>query len=240
VAQACGEPNAAITDAAATSIELMHCASLVHDDLPCFDNADTRRGKPSVHSAFGEPLAVLAGDALIILAYQALIKGLADCPQVLAPILEILSRAVGMSGGLIAGQAWESEVDIPLTAYHAAKTGSLFVAAAAAGAASAGHDPREWETFGARLGQAYQAADDIRDACSNAHDIGKPVGRDSALGRPSIVRQLGLVDAHAHLRRLVEEALAAIPPCPGGAELKAKVRTQVRRFVPSEAALVAA
>ena len=72
VAQACGEDQPAVTDAAAAAIELLHCASLVHDDLPCFDDAPIRRGKPSVHRAFGEQLAVLAGDALIVLAFETL------------------------------------------------------------------------------------------------------------------------------------------------------------------------
>src|SRR5271166_5032627 len=75
VAAACGEDDPASSDAAAASIELLHCASLVHDDLPCFDDAATRRGRPSVHAAFGEPLAVLAGDALIVLAFQTIARG---------------------------------------------------------------------------------------------------------------------------------------------------------------------
>src|ERR1700712_730633 len=86
VAAACGEDDPSVTDAAACAIELMHCASLVHDDLPCFDDADLRRGKPTVHKAFGEPLAVLAGDALILLAFQTL-GLLAHAPQKLALLL---------------------------------------------------------------------------------------------------------------------------------------------------------
>ena len=80
VAAACGEDAPAVSEAAAIAIELLHCASLVHDDLPCFDDAETRRGRPSVHRAFGEPLAVLAGDALIVLAFQTLAQGAATAP----------------------------------------------------------------------------------------------------------------------------------------------------------------
>lgn len=237
---ACGERSARAADAAATAIELLHCASLVHDDLPCFDDAETRRGAPSVHRAFGEPLAVLAGDALIVLAFDVLGRSLADTPQVLPPLLKVLSRAVGMSGGLVAGQAWESETNVPLSAYHAAKTGSLFVAASAAGAASSGHDPAAWEDFGRRLGEAYQVADDIRDVSSSAQEIGKPVGRDAALGRPSSVGHLGIRGAMDHLETLVEGALQAVPQCPGAAELKILVRRQVRWFIPREVAQFAA
>lgn len=240
VAQACGDPDGPAMDAAATAIELMHCASLVHDDLPCFDDAATRRGKPSVHCAYGEPLAVLAGDALIVLAFEVLGKALAGRPEALPSLLQILARAVGMSRGLIAGQAWESEDHVALSDYHAAKTGALFVAATSAGAACAGHDPSQWELFGARLGAAYQAADDIRDAVSSPQEIGKPVGRDVALGRPSLVRQVGLAQARTHLETQIEAALAAIPACQGAADLKAQVRMQVRWLIPGEAAQFAA
>src|SRR5690349_11323225 len=94
VADACGEDDPAIADAAAASIELLHCASLVHDDMPCFDDAATRRGRPSVHAAFGEPLALLAGDALIVLAFQNLGRT-AHAPQRLASLLMLISRSVG-------------------------------------------------------------------------------------------------------------------------------------------------
>lgn len=240
VAQACGATDATATDAAATAIELLHCASLVHDDLPCFDDAEVRRGLPSVHRLYGEPLAVLTGDALIVLAFDVLAGALADRPKTLAQLVKIVSRGVGMSGGLVAGQAWESEPTMSLSSYQAAKTGSLFVAATSAGAASAGADPRQWEAFGALLGEAYQVADDIRDASASPQEIGKPVGRDVALGRPSAVRQFGLQDARVRLERLIDEALSAVPPCPGATELKGLVHMQVRWFVPHSAAQVAA
>ncbi|MEO0958081.1 MAG: polyprenyl synthetase family protein, partial [Pseudomonadota bacterium] len=154
VARACGEPEPAAADAAAAAIELMHCASLVHDDLPCFDDAETRRGKPSVHAVYGEPLAVLAGDALIVLAFETLAREAGRDGQMLGRLVTILGRATGMPGGICAGQAWESEDHIDLSAYQRAKTGALFVAACAAGATAAGKPAARWTPLGDRLGEA--------------------------------------------------------------------------------------
>lgn len=239
VAAACGAPNRSAV-ASAASIELLHCASLIHDDLPCFDDAEERRGKPSVHRQFGEPIAVLAGDALIILAFEALSEACKENPACLPGLLAILARAVGMTRGLVAGQAWESEPGVPLPVYHAAKTGALFVASARIGAASTGGDPDAWEDFGTLLGEAYQVADDIRDASSTQAELGKPVGRDAALARPNAIAHLGMRGALDHLDRLVERALAAVPACPGAAELEQQVRTQVRWLIPKERAQFAA
>src|SRR5579875_2400739 len=116
VAAACGDDAPDLADAAAGAIELLHCASLVHDDLPCFDDAGTRRGRPSVHAAYGAPLAVLAGDGLIVLAFQTLGVHAARHPARLAPLLGVIGRAVGMAEGITAGQAWESEERIDLAA----------------------------------------------------------------------------------------------------------------------------
>ena len=100
--------------AAAVAIELLHCASLVHDDLPCFDDADERRGRPSVHCMFGESLAVLAGDGLITLAFETVARAGTEHPQRIGPLVILLARAVGSVDGLVAGQAWESEPSVPL------------------------------------------------------------------------------------------------------------------------------
>src|SRR6056297_3364508 len=141
VAMACGDDRPDLADAAAAALELIHCASLVHDDLPCFDDADTRRGKPSVHRAYSEPLAVLAGDSLIVLAFDVLTRaGEEDAGRALR-LLGLLARQTGMPHGICAGQGWESEAKIDLAAYHRAKTGALFVAATQMGAVAAGHEP---------------------------------------------------------------------------------------------------
>jgi geranylgeranyl diphosphate synthase type II len=232
VAMACGDDDPALASAAAASIELLHCASLVHDDLPCFDDAPTRRGRPSVHSAFGERLAVLAGDALIVLAFQSVALAAGRSPQRLAPLLKTIGSGVGMPLGIVAGQAWECEPRVALRDYQRAKTGALFAAATAAGAQAAGGDAAAWAGLGEWLGEAYQVADDIRDVMADATTLGKPVGRDVALGRPSAAREQGLAGAIKHFDRLVAEAIGAIPVCRGASHLRALVGLEAERLVP--------
>ena len=234
VAAACGDDDPAASDGAAAAIELLHCASLVHDDLPCFDDADTRRGRPSVHRAFGEPLAVLAGDALIVLAFQTVASGAQRSPLRLPVLLLILGRAVGMPHGIAAGQAWESETDVDLGEYQRAKTGALFAAATMAGAAAAGFDPQPWRALGEQLGEAYQVADDLADVLSDTAEQGKPIGRDSALGRPNAVLSLGVAGAMQHFESLAAAAADSIPACPGAASLKALTLSEARRLLPRD------
>ncbi len=174
VSAACGDRDAALADAAAATIELLHCASLVHDDLPCFDDAALRRGRASVHVAYGERCAVLAGDALIVMAFDTLAAGATRNPLRLPTLLAVLAQRVGMPHGIVAGQAWECEDYAALPDYHRAKTGSLFAAATELGALAAGGDPEVWRGFGERLGEAYQVADDIRDAACETEMLGKP------------------------------------------------------------------
>jgi geranylgeranyl diphosphate synthase, type II len=233
VAGACGEDNSALTDAAAASLELLHCASLVHDDMPCFDDAATRRGRPSVFKAFGEPLALLTGDALIVLAFQTLSRVPCD-GQRLGQLVMIVSRSVGVPLGIVAGQAWECESDIDLAHYHRAKTGALFAAATMAGAAAAGADTAPWRQVGELIGEAYQAADDIRDAVAEPEEMGKPAGQDALLGRPSLVAAYGVAGAVARLEALVGEAIAAIPDCPGAGELRALILSEAARLRPKK------
>jgi geranylgeranyl diphosphate synthase type II len=232
VAGACGDDQPALSDAAAASLELLHCASLVHDDLPCFDDATLRRGRPSVHKAFGEPLAVLAGDALIVLAFETLARAGSGSPQRLVQLLLAIGKAAGAPHGLVAGQAWESEPSIVLEAYHQAKTGSLFTAATMCGALAAGADPAPWRAMGAKLGEAYQVADDLLDAVGDSHDSGKPVLRDAALSRPSAVALFGVQGAVARLRGLVGEAMDSVPDCPGREPLQLLTMQMADRLVP--------
>lgn len=240
VAAACGEDEPGVTDAAAAAIELLHCASLVHDDLPCFDDADTRRGRPTVHRAFGEPLAVLAGDALIVLAFQTLAYGAALTPKRLAPLMLTVAGSVGVPSGIVAGQAWECEDTADLAQYQREKTGALFAAATVAGAASAGAEAEPWRMLGARLGEAFQVADDILDATAHPDAIGKPVGKDLALGRPSAVRELGLDGAIMRLESLAAAAVDAVPACPGATALRGHILTETMRLLPKELARHAA
>jgi geranylgeranyl diphosphate synthase type II len=240
VAMACGDDRPEVTDAALAAIEVLHCASLVHDDLPCFDDADTRRGKPTVHRAFNEPLAVLTGDALIVLAFQTLSRGAAGAPDRMARLVDIVAASIGAPTGLCAGQAWESEPDVDLTEYQRAKTGVLFAAATEAGATAAGVGSPAWRTLGARLGEAYQVADDLRDVAADPEKLGKPVGQDEALGRPNAVKELGVPGAIARLKALVTEAVDSIPECPGREPLRTLILEETGRFIPASLAREAA
>jgi geranylgeranyl diphosphate synthase type II len=231
VASSCNEDMPEVTDMAAAAIELLHCASLVHDDLPCFDNAATRRGKPSVHLAFGEQFAVLAGDALIVLAFRALAEGAAAAPERLANLLLILCGAIGMPAGMVAGQAREcADGGASWADCHTEKTGSLFAGAAMAGAAAAGCPPTPWRDLGHFLGLAYQIGDDICDVHGRAEQLGKPTGQDSARGRPNVVQALGLKGAIDTMDALVANAIKAIPACPGAPRLHHFVASWINHY----------
>jgi len=217
-AEALGGFDPETADAAAAAIELVHCASLVHDDLPCFDDASTRRGKASVHVEFGQPTAVLVGDALIVMAFQALARAKQDR---LAELMLALTRGVGHPTGIIAGQAWESEPEIRLFAYHRAKTASLFEAACAMGAIAAGHDPHPWRVVGELLGRAYQVADDVADVHLSVEESGKTGDRDRVAGRPSAYERLGAAECRSLVERLLGDAAAAVPECSGREAMQA-------------------
>jgi geranylgeranyl diphosphate synthase type II len=232
VATACGDHHPKLADAAATALELMHCASLVHDDLPCFDDADMRRGKPSVHLAYGESLAVLVGDSLIIMAFEALAKVAAEDPLRVAACMRVLATRSGMPNGICAGQGWENEDEIDLRAYHAAKTGALFMAATQMGAIAGGQEGEPWEELGARIGEAFQVADDLRDALYDEETLGKPVGQDDLHGRPNAVTQLGVDGAIRRMRDILGGAISSIPKCPGEAMLAKMVTAQAEVLTP--------
>ncbi len=232
VARACGDDRPELADAAAIALELIHCASLVHDDLPAFDDADFRRGKPTVHLAFSEPLAVLTGDSLIIAAFETLSRvPEADALRALR-LVGLLAQHTGMPGGICAGQAWESEARVDLRAYHRSKTGALFMAATQMGALAAGHEPEPWEELGARIGEAFQVADDLRDALYDEVALGKPAGQDAANARPSAVEELGVQGAIRRLKDILGGAIASIPSCPGEAQLAQLVQLYAERMTP--------
>ncbi len=197
----------------AAAIELVHCASLVQDDLPCFDDAKTRRGQPACHVVYGQATAILVGDALLTLAFETL----ANAPVRRAPVafrlIGLLTAAAGSSHGVIGGQALELEPHaVELEIYHRHKTAALFRAAAAGSAiiCRAESDVPRWSRIGELIGCALQLRDDIDDVGAHAVDIGKPVGRDAALGRPNAALQVGLdgcqqrrVDVIAAVRELL-------------------------------------
>ena len=240
VAGACGDADPESADAAAAAIELLHCASLVHDDLPCFDDSALRRGKASVHAEYGAPIAVLTGDALIVHAFATLRPVAARDPARMATLLGIVAEAVGSPGGIVAGQAWECEVAVPLADYQRAKTGALFVAATRAGAAAAGVDAEPWRMLGEKLGEAYQVADDLRDVLCDADELGKPIGQDAVRLRPNAAAQLGVGGAKARLEELVRAAVESIPDCPGATELRTLIKAQTALFFPKQLAREAA
>lgn len=232
VATAHGDPRATVTNAAAVALELIHCASLVHDDLPCFDAADLRRDAPSVHRAFGEAIAVLTGDALIAGAFETLARSGAG--KLLAPLMSELAAATGSARGIIAGQAWESEPAVDLQTYHRYKASVLFEAAAAMGALSAGAPVSVWREVGRQVGLAYQLADDIADCVSTPSATGKPTGRDAALARPNAVHALGLPEALHRFDCALERAAAAVPLCRRRDEVVKLVRRLGAKLCPPE------
>jgi len=233
VAEACGDAHPELAIAAATAIELLHCASLVYDDLPCFDDAAIRRGRPSVHTAFGEELAILAGNALIVRAFELVSELVTSAPLHTGLVLACLARGVGAPHGITAGQAWESEPRIDLRAYHRAKTGALFEAAVIAGALAGGGDARSWRGLGDRLGEAYQVADDLRDATGHSDLLGKPVGQDAVHNRPSAVDQLGPGGAVDRMQGLINAVIRLVPTSPGREALVSLLNDWTRSLLPA-------
>jgi geranylgeranyl diphosphate synthase type II len=223
VARACGLAHPELACAGGAALEFLHCASLVHDDLPMFDDADERRGRPSVHRAFSQPIALLVGDALIVQAFDVVARAHGPADVALA-IQRMLSTAAGGPRGIVAGQAWESEPHVDVAAYHRAKTAALFVGAVTIGALAGGGDAAAWTTVGVRIGEAYQVADDLADVLCSREAMGKPTGRDVALERPSVVRDLGVEGAERRLHALLSEAADAVPACVGGAEVVGTLR----------------
>ncbi|OUT99940.1 MAG: geranylgeranyl pyrophosphate synthase [Betaproteobacteria bacterium TMED41] len=234
VSEACENDELDFALAVACSVEFLHCASLVHDDLPCFDNADFRRGKPSVHKAFDERIAVLTGDALIVLAYKVVAASPLKDKSRLSKVLECISDGVGAPEGIVAGQAWECESKASLRQYQKAKTGALFSAATLSGALASGDSSNDWGFLGEVLGEAYQVADDIRDVIANPTELGKPTGQDESLGRMSSAKELGLSGAVNYFDDLINKAVLAVPICKGAGRLRKLVRAEAQRLVPKK------
>ncbi|MEL7028833.1 MAG: polyprenyl synthetase family protein, partial [Pseudomonadota bacterium] len=189
---------------------------------------------------YGEATALLAGDALIVLAFETVALGAAQGAFRAGPLVRIVSRAAGAPFGLAAGQAWELEPNASSEQCRSAKTAALFVAATMSGALAGGGDADRWRTLGQKLGEAYQVADDLLDACAIDGEADKPVGRDADLGRPSAVRELGVDGAASRLEELIAEAVASIPPVDGADSLADLVRLQAVRLAPKGIAQSAA
>jgi len=198
---------------AAAALECVHAYSLVHDDLPCMDDDDLRRGQPTLHVVYGEALAVLAGDALQSLAFETLAaQEDAALARDQARILAAASGPRGMVGGQVLDmQAQGRAADAAqVQSIHAAKTGALLTAALACGARAADADPQPWMAFGGALGSLFQATDDLMDATRTSAELGKTAGKDRAAGKATWVAVHGLEGARALARREAERARAAL------------------------------
>jgi len=207
----------------AAAFECVHCYSLAHDDLPSMDDDDLRRGRPTVHRAFDEWTAILAGDALLTLAFEIIANPQTHAdPQVRAELAHVLARAAG-ARGMVLGQMLDLEAEKrgepqrPTAAHvrhlQSLKTGALIAAACEAGAvlAQASHDERAGlRAYGERLGLAFQIADDLLDAEGNAETMGKAAGKDSAAGKATLIELIGIDEARAQLAEAVNGAEAEL------------------------------
>lgn len=203
---------------AACAVELVHTYSLVHDDLPCMDNDDLRRGKPTSHKVFGEGMAVLAGDALLTEAFAVLAAARPKGRVTAADLVAELARASG-SRGLIAGQVADLEAEgrkpsePALYFIHAAKTGMLLRAALKLGGLCGGGGKKQiaaLDRFGFALGLAFQIQDDILDATQSAKKLGKTAGKDAAAGKMTFPALYGLERSRKLAGQWTEEAIDAL------------------------------
>ena len=209
-----GDPQTARAFSAA--VEMLHCYSLIHDDLPCMDNDDLRRGKPTNHKVYGETLAVLAGDALQPEAYRLILTapGLdesrrAACGRILAEV----SGADGMVAGQVLDTLHAPKTEAEVTEVHRLKTGAMIAGACRLGVAAAGGSGglmAAAETYAQELGLAFQIRDDMLDVCGDAAEFGKPIGSDKEEGKVTFMDLLGLEGCGRAVRAHTAAAKAAV------------------------------
>jgi len=228
-------PEVAISAAAA--VEALHAYSLIHDDLPCMDDDDLRRGLPTVHVKWDQATALLAGDALQALAFGLLCDPDLGAPELRLALVAGLARAAGAEG-MVRGQALDIAAEtavVPLTldqitALQAGKTGALIAWSATAGAVLARADQGPLARYAAALGLAFQIADDIMDVTGDAAKAGKRLGKDAGAGKATFVSLLGLDGARTRAGALVAEAEAALAPYGAAADrLRATARFVIAR-----------
>ncbi|QWE08332.1 polyprenyl synthetase family protein [Polynucleobacter ibericus] len=212
-----GKAEAVSLDAAAVAIECIHAYSLVHDDLPCMDDDDLRRGRPTVHKAFDEATALLVGDALQTRAFEILAAANCDA-QVRLKMISALAAASG-SRGMAGGQAIDLEsvgkkLDLPgLKQMHAMKTGALLSCAVELGGIAAQLNQTQLahlEAYSKALGLAFQIVDDVLDATADSQTLGKTAGKDAAANKPTYVTLMGLDYAQKQAKELQEVAIASL------------------------------
>lgn len=231
-----GKPETALGPACA--LELIHTYSLIHDDLPAMDDDALRRGQPTCHVAFDEATAILAGDALLTLAFQVLAQTGADTlprPEVQAAVIANIARAAGCQG-MIEGQMRDIAAEgrplalERLAELHSLKTGALIKAAVTSGALWGGGDEdqvRALEGYAAKIGLAFQVTDDNLNVEGDPSELGKAVGTDAARNKTTYPALLGLERSKALSRELVTEALQAL----AGFDTKADPLRAIARYV---------
>lgn len=204
----------------AAAIELIHTYSLIHDDLPCMDNDDLRRGRPTNHKVFGEATAVLAGDALLNFAFETALMSDTE-PEKKIALLKIIARSAGLYG-MIGGQILDMEGEKRKLAadeirlMQNLKTGALIKAAAAIGAVTAGERKEFFDVYAENLGLAFQLKDDILDVTATTEELGKPVLSDEKNEKSTFVSLYGVDGTKRLLEETTEKAIASLPE---GAEL---------------------
>jgi geranylgeranyl diphosphate synthase type II len=213
---ACGGTKETAIDAAC-AVEMVHAFSLIHDDLPAIDNDNLRRGRPTCHVAFGEAVAILAGDALFALAFEVLTD--MDCTaEVRIKCVELLSKCSGIRG-LVSGEAIDilsegKPVSAPtLELIHVRKTGALIAAACEMGAVLGGGDSgaqTKLRSYGEKIGLAFQIADDVLNVEGDAEKTGKSVGSDAERGKATYVGLFGLEASKAKAKSLAQDAIGLL------------------------------
>jgi farnesyl diphosphate synthase len=232
-----GNANPKVLDAAAAAIEMIHAYSLVHDDLPCMDDDDLRRGRPTVHKAFDEATALLVGDALQTKAFEVLVdtQGTAEMRLSLIGELSKASGSLGMAGGqAIDLESVGQKIDLTaLKQMHAMKTGALLSCAVRMGAIAAELDATalaQLTQFSTALGLAFQVVDDVLDATADSQTLGKTAGKDAADDKPTYVTLMGLEYAQNQAKELQTIALDSLAPFGSKADaLRALARLVVER-----------
>lgn len=201
----------------ACALEMVHAYSLIHDDLPCMDDDDMRRGKPSCHIAYGEAVALLAGDGLLTKAFETLTKSKLDADKIVTAV-NVLSRAAGHCG-MIGGQRLDLEneeicADIErVNKTNALKTGALIAAAVDLGCVAAGADAQARKTaheYAENIGEAFQITDDILDCTSSQEELGKPIGSDEDNHKTNYVSVYGIEKAKEIAAQKLESAKKAL------------------------------
>ena len=212
--------DGAAAEAFAAAVEMLHCYSLIHDDLPCMDDDDLRRGRPTCHKVYGETMAVLAGDALQGEAFGLIAAAPAMTAQQRIDAVAVLSAACG-GGGMVAGQVLDvdhlAQGEADLRLLHRLKTGAMLQAAAELGCVAAGADDglrQRARDYGCHIGLAFQVRDDVLDVVADQGELGKPIGSDRAEGKRTFVDLLGLEACQALVAEETAKAKAALADLP--------------------------